>query len=63
MAVPTCNRAALLRTCLENVLAQWLAHYHELQAHLRSTYSCVLANDRVVIFDLTRRRDGGTEGW
>ncbi len=30
----------------------WLDYYSELQRHLRSEYRCVLANDRVVVFDL-----------
>jgi FkbM family methyltransferase len=32
----------------------WLDHYSGLLQHLRSTYRCVLDNDRVVAFDLRR---------
>jgi SAM-dependent methyltransferase len=36
----------------------WLDHYAELHRHLRSTFRCVLENDRLVVFDL---QSPGTE--
>ncbi len=30
----------------------WLGYYHELNRHLRSSFRCVLDNDRLVVFDL-----------
>jgi hypothetical protein len=32
----------------------WLDHYAGMREHLRSTYRCVLENDRLVVFDLRR---------
>jgi glycosyltransferase involved in cell wall biosynthesis len=39
----------------------WLDHYAGLRHHLRSTYRCVLENDRLVVFDLhvDGRRNAG----
>ena len=34
----------------------WLDHYRRLVDHLRSTHTCVLENDRVVVFDLVSKR-------
>jgi hypothetical protein len=30
----------------------WLDHYREFRDHLRARFPCVLANDRLVVFDL-----------
>ena len=37
----------------------WLDYYSGLNRHLRSTFRCVLENDRVIVFDL-RDSDGGS---
>jgi SAM-dependent methyltransferase len=36
----------------------WLDYYHALTRRLRSQFHCVLENDRLVIFDLRRAREG-----